>query len=116
MPEIKVESPLLSSLNNSTPKPVMKTKTSDQQEKEQAQKNVWIDKIKAIKSIKGYELKNNQITYEAEVWDKNGQTLFVPPLSSETVKKIDKAKLATFLQDCLVRDYHESQGQVSGRS
>ena len=72
MPEIKVESPLLSSLNNSTPKPVMKTKTSDQQEKEQAQKNVWIDKIKAIKSIKGYELKNNQITYEAEVWDKKG--------------------------------------------
>lgn len=66
--------------------------------------------------IKGYELKNNNLTYEAEVWDKNGQTLFVPPLSSEIVKKIDETKLAIFLQDCITRGAcHESKGLLSGK-
>ena len=65
--------------------------------------NIWIDKIKAIKTIKGYEIKNGEILYDVDVWDKNGQTLFVPPLQTEAVRKFDTPKLATFLQDCLIR-------------
>ena len=65
--------------------------------------NVWIDKIKSIRDIKGYHVVNNEIFYYVDVWDKNGQTMFVPPLSAETVIKMDRVKVAMFLQDCLIR-------------
>ena len=67
------------------------------EQKSQVQNNQWIEKVKGIKTIKGYEFKNCEMSYEVDVWDKNGQTFFVPPLSSETVKKIDKVKLTSFL-------------------
>ncbi len=50
-------------------------------------------------------MRDEEIYYDVEVWDKNGQTFFVPPLSSETVKKIDNLKVANFLEECLMRGY-----------
>lgn len=44
--------------------------------------NVWIDKIKTIKTIKGYEVKNEKLWYDVEAWDKNGQMIYAPPISS----------------------------------
>lgn len=64
---------------------------------------IWIDKIKSIKEIKSYNLAQNQIFYQVDVYDKNGQTMFVPPLSSDAVNKLDRVKLAMFLQDCIIR-------------
>jgi hypothetical protein len=48
--------------------------------------------------IKGYEVRGDDIYYDVEVWDKNGQSFFVPPMSSEMVRKVDNLKVATFLE------------------
>lgn len=69
--------------------------------------NEVIDSIKSIKTIKGFDIRKTQIFYDVEVWDKNDQIRFVPPLSSETVKKLDRAKVVTFLEDCLARGFHQ---------
>ena len=79
----------------------------NKEEREQPQKNLWINKIEKIKTIKGYELKDGNLSYEVEAWDKNDQMLFVPPLSSAAVRKIDETKIALFLMDCLARGYQE---------
>jgi len=49
----------------------------------------YSSRIKGIKTIKGFKFINNEIHYEVEAWDQNGQTIFVPPLRSEDAKRID---------------------------
>lgn len=57
--------------------------------------------------IKGFEIRKIALVYDIEVWDKNRLTLFTPPLTSETVKKLDRTKVATFLEEYLSRGYHQ---------
>lgn len=66
---------------------------------------IWVEKIKSISRVKGYELKNGQILYEVEASDKNGQNFFIPPQPSDVIMKFDPTKLASFLQDCMLRGY-----------
>lgn len=69
---------------------------------------MWIEKIKSVNKVKGYEIRNGQILYEIEASDRNGQNFFLPPMPTDVVIKYDAVKLAGFLQDCLLRGYAEN--------
>jgi hypothetical protein len=74
-----------------------------------------MDKIKSIRDIKGYHVVNSEIFYHVDFLDKNGQTLFVPPLPAETVLKMDRAKVAMFLQDSLIRGIEQPKEATSSK-